>query len=833
MSSAPPVPCPECRSPFPTEALGSHLRQVHKYQFFHGLWRSPAAAMDDALSALAVPRPDPDAWKVLSAAANDLHGPRSVFILAAALGAALERLPAEERATAIEAVANLLASAGAGASLAAALASDDAAAAHRLALALLARLPPPLEPFLFPPAQALLLDRRLPAEGQLALAALLLRSVAPDDPRTYDFLQTLVGGLGKLRSIEQLRELERRAGRHPAIDATCTRLEERLRLACPRCGIEMRRPDMIHHLWEDHRLVLAGRRVRDPRDVIGDWIDAYLARPEPELLEHCRTLGERLDPERGVSEINRLFLRRGIADPEARAALLQEAVEDHAALCPACFEQVPVPREVAPYVISKRGGRLSSHGYTVEIREKGLFTKIEVRTPSNLIFRGNEPQRHLTVRGAILLIAGPLVLLALAAAMILPSSMVLEGVAVLLAMALAAYGLALTGWRTGAPVTARVRNYAWTLLTPWLHARGIDASDAAFLAGLADACAGDGYGRLRTGLMPTLLARTERAVIKGQAPPGFLAPLLRLAIEDATAGADPIPAVARQLARCFEGKLPLAVAERLLADWRADWWTKGNLARLRVLLCDRAFAAGFEVRNLLDAGESSPALAEVLGTANPHGLAALRLLWSLRASRPWDRCGDAQTVFDLAEDVAYASLLEQYPDMLLFQEEPRWVVAAEGGPDKMGPAQIILDTGGVRLQGMEFVTTPLLVEVRTKSLGDELLLGERLFRGPQPLDELASRMERWFRYAFHEFLPQTSTAAHWQPADRSALLRAWGTVPCPECGVQLLPRVGEVGLALDDGGGRQDDSDRQRMRLRPDDRVTSGRESDGGLERQE
>src|SRR6516165_7270249 len=83
MNPAPPVPCPECRSPFAPDALGPHLRQAHKYQFFQGVWRSPLNAAHDALAALAGPRPDPAAWKVLAAAAGDLHGPRATFFLAA------------------------------------------------------------------------------------------------------------------------------------------------------------------------------------------------------------------------------------------------------------------------------------------------------------------------------------------------------------------------------------------------------------------------------------------------------------------------------------------------------------------------------------------------------------------------------------------------------------------------------------------------------------------------------------------------------------------------------------------------------------------------------
>jgi hypothetical protein len=762
------------------------------------MWRSPTAAADDALTALATTEPDPEAWPVLAAVAAEQHGPRAAPFLASSLGAALGRLPEGQREAATGAVAAVLAVANVGAPLAAALASDGAAAAHLLALALLARLPPPLDPVLFQPALSLLLDRRLPGEGQVAIAALLLRSVPPDDPRIDSFLQSLVGGLGKAGSLERLRDLERRAGRHPAVEAACARLEERLRMNCPRCGLSLRRPDMIRHLWEEHRLVLEGRRVREPRGVIDDWITVYLARPDPDLLERSRTLAERIDPERGVAEVNRRFLRRGIADAEARAALLQEAGEAHAALCPSCWAAVPVPPEVPPFTVSQRAGRLSARGYAVEVDERGLRTRLEVRTPSEVVFNGREPGRRLTVGGAVLLLAGPPVVLALAAALFLPADLVLKGVLIFLAVAFAAYGTALALWRADLPAETRARNSAWTLLAPRLHQGGFVADDAAFLAGLADVCAGDGYARLRSWILPTLLSRTEREVVQGHAPVSFLAPLIRLGVEDVTAGGDPIPAVARHVARCFDGKVPLRLAERLLGDWRADWWTKGNLARLRILLCDRAFGAGFEVRNLLDAGENSPALADVLGARDMHGLAALRLLWSMRAERPWDRCGEALTAFELAEDVDNAPLLERHPDLLLFQEEPRWQVVADGGTGKMGSARIVLSTSGVCLQGMEYVTTPLLVEVRGKASGDELRMGAHVFRGPQPLDELAVRMERWFRFAFQEFLPKTRAAAHWRPPDRAALLRAWGTVPCPECGTRMLARTGEVGLALDE-----------------------------------
>lgn len=797
LTPAAPVLCPECRVPLTPHALGPHLRQAHQYHFFRGAWRSPAAAATDCLAALLTAQPDPDAWRTLAAIARDRYGPDAAVRLAATLGAALDRLPEDERASVVGPLAALLASANGSSALAVALASDDSTADHHLALALLGRLAPPLEPILFQPAQALLLDRRLPAEDQLATAALLLRSVTPDDARAANFLQTLIGGLGKSRSIERLRQLEQQTGRHPAIDAVCARLEDRLRMTCPRCDAEMRRPEMIRHLWEEHQLVLEGRRVREPWSVIEDWVEVYQARPDPELLERCRVLAARIDPEQGLSKVQRMCLARGLADGEAKAALLEEAGENHAALCPSCFAEVPVPTEAAPFAVYERRGRLSSFGYSVEVSEKGLWTRLEVRTPAEIVFQGQEPGRRLTPGGATLLLVGPLVLLALVGSVVLPSKGLAGTVGFLLAAAAATYGAVLVGWRIEVPARDRARNFAWTLLGPRLHVGGFADADAGFAAGLADVCTGDGYGLLRAALLPNLLARTERALQKRQAPTSYLAPLRRLAIEDAAAGTDPVPAVADELARVFEGKLPLRYAERLLADWRADWWTAGNLARLRLLLCDRAFGAGFEVRSLLDAGQSSPALADVLDSEHPQRLAALRLLWSLRARRPWDRCGEAETAFQLAEDVSHGPLLARHPDLLLHQQES-WLVVAENAKGKMGPARILLTARGLWLQDVEFVIPPRLVEVRGKMLGHELLMGERLFRGPDPLDDLAKRMERWFRYAFHEFLPATGPAADWKPPDRAAVMRAWGTVACPQCRKEVLPRVGQVAIALDE-----------------------------------
>jgi hypothetical protein len=283
---------------------------------------------------------------------------------------------------------------------------------------------------------------------------------------------------------------------------------------------------------------------------------------------------------------------------------------------------------------------------------------------------------------------------------------------------------------------------------------------------------------------------------EGAAAPGHLAALCRLQAELAAArGDDPVAVVAGWAGRCLEGRLPLSFAQRLLEKWETPWWTAGHLARLRAALCDRAFAAGFEVQGLLDAGNNAPALGAVLRDDDPRGLAALRLLWSLRPARPWGKLGDARTAFELAPDPTSADLFERHPAMLLWQEERSASIAVDQAAAPMRPAELALTAEGVWLQGELFASPPRDIELRMKTQSSELRLDGRVFRSPGDLEPLARLLERWLRLAFHEVLPRVAEARAWVSPDRTALWRAWGAVPCPECGKYLLPRVGAVGLA--------------------------------------
>ncbi len=413
--------CPECRAVLESGAFDTHLRQVHGIYQFRGVRRSFNDTFAALLDALVLDRPDAEAWRTLSAIAVENNGRRADIFLARTLGQLLTRVVAERLTDTIEALGALIGR-GEATGLALTLASDEEILARRLSLAVLANQPQPIDAVLMPPLRGLLLDRRLPIESQFAALAAVLRTVGVDSPLAEELLQTLISGLGKSKSIERLRRFELYVGPSALLDALCEKLEDRLRMNCPRCSTQLRRPDMIEHLWNEHRLVLDGRRVREPWSMIEEWVDFYRERPDPELLDRCRTLLQRLDAEESPRRFHRLLLSQGIADDEARRTLTEEAAEQHAACCPWCYGLVPVPREVPPLRLNRYRGRLSAGGYRVEVSDNGLHTSLEIVTPEKRIYRGRELGQLWTRRGAMFVFVGPLVLLSLMLAFVPPIS---------------------------------------------------------------------------------------------------------------------------------------------------------------------------------------------------------------------------------------------------------------------------------------------------------------------------------------------------------------------------------------------------------------------------
>jgi hypothetical protein len=255
--------------------------------------------------------------------------------------------------------------------------------------------------------------------------------------------------------------------------------------------------------------------------------------------------------------------------------------------------------------------------------------------------------------------------------------------------------------------------------------------------------------------------------------------------------------LAGQLQRCFEGALTLSFVEGLLSDWQPENWTAGERARARVLICERAFEAGFETADLLEAGRDAPSLGRLIGK-DEGALAQIRLVWSLRPSRPWDRFGSALTAFEVAEQYDAQRILSAHPDLLLWAKLPAIPSMRDSGMQS-AEARVALCANGVCFQDEVFTEYPRTIEVRANSrLGrHELIVGDRRFPFDANPEPMAAQLEQWLRYYFGEFRPHVQDVGRWQPPDLAAIWRSRGSVTCPDCGCVLLPRVGEVGLSLE------------------------------------
>jgi hypothetical protein len=735
-------------------------------------------------------------WQPLEPWLNGTDGLREPPPVRDALAGVIRAQAPADRRRSLDALLEALRNDGGVAPFLGRLAAAEQPAAHRLALTLAARLPLPLERPAAAALPGLLRDRRQPVPLRLAAATALLRS-HPDPAAADQALRALVAGLGRPAALKRLEQLRKLAGNHPALDAFVEHLTAGRPMTCPRCGVTRPRPELVKHLWQEHRLMLAGRRVRQPWDVVRDWLTDYARSNDRELLERGCDLGQQLDPAGGLVRVQRLMLEAGAHDREALDHLRDEARRRSASLCPHCYALVTGNERPSPPPLPPAHGRIARDGYLVQVSDRGLLTRLALAWPRGVHRRGREPGRPLTRRGALVVRCGPWAVAALTLAVLWPAEWV--PLAVVVVLLLIASGLYLHGmwrWRAEPPADDRATDYAWSLLVPQLHAGGYSPEDAEFLAALAQASARFGHPSARERPLARVVRLTEQAVAAGQPAPALLAPLWRLELGDAArAGRDPVLPLAEHLGRCLKGELPLICAERLLGDAECKGVSAGTRGRLRVLLCAQAFEAGLGVSDLAELGRVAPVLGRTLGSADADGLARLWLLWSMRPARPWQRCGPAVTVFDLARyPMLGGEHLEAQPDLLLFQP------TADDGRDDQPASPILVTGSGLVYRDAVISEKPAAFEVKSRNgRGYELVAGKARWTFAVNPAPLAHRLEAWADFLFREFLPREDQALGWHSAEALAKLFVQRAVDCPECGQVFLRRTGEVGIPA--GGG--------------------------------
>src|SRR5262249_3369787 len=153
--------------------------------------------------------------------------------------------------------------------------------------------------------------------------------------------------------------------------------------------------------------------------------------------------------------------------------------------------------------------------------------------------------------------------------------------------------------------------------------------------------------------------------------------------------------------------------------------------------------------------------------------------------------GEAATVYEIAPRPESASLFQRFPDLLLVQEDRTHLVRHEDS-ERPEPLQIVVCSRGIAVQGTLFVSTPeeiIVIEKQgTLEAAYELRVEGEKFHFSFDPTQVASRLERWFRFLFNDFLPLAPSVLERDSPDVGARLRARGASPCPECGRSILLR---------------------------------------------
>jgi len=192
-----------------------------------------------------------------------------------------------------------------------------------------------------------------------------------------------------------------------------------------------------------------------------------------------------------------------------------------------------------------------------------------------------------------------------------------------------------------------------------------------------------------------------------------------------------------------------------------------------------------EVADLHDVGRAAPALGRVLDSDDTDGLARLRLLWSLRPTRPWQVCGPAATVFEVVNYPMLGSHhLDLAPDLLLFQS------LTPGEPEP--PAPLLVCGRGLLYRGALVHDPDTPIDSRPTHGGYELIIGRQHLPCRADPEDLARKLRRWAAYYFKEFLSDIDAVLRRRSADGERLLQPL-TVTCPKCGMNFLGRRGQIG----------------------------------------
>jgi uncharacterized C2H2 Zn-finger protein len=787
------VICPECAAEVRSKDLEFHLRRAHQVFQFRGVRHTYVDTRDTILKAVCRPPADLAAWKSLSSLAEEKHPGEADRYMVVWLYQFMKGLGTEERGTAVATVAEVLVGAGAAVRFLPLFAGPGKNASwellgQRFALELCVALPALDAADVVARVAPILDHKELPRRLRENAALALLRSTGNATALATELLRAYVSNTSKKRGVEKLQNLEQRFGHSPAIDTVVKELDDEIRMSCPRCPAELRKKEMVGHLWDKHHLVLDGQRVREPWRVIEDWVVDYGLEKEPQVLQRCRELALKDDPQAGLARLQRLLYQRGLRDRELLNELRMQVKARKASLCPHCCAPVPIVNPPIVQPITLEPTRLTGYGCLLMVSESGLAPSLRIESPDAILYRGREPGRWLTRWGGVFLMLPPM----LVGAHYLLDQFVEHGLPgsllwfAAVGVALLVSGILFLIWPNPRPAGERLVKAAWQRLVPEMLQENLGPREWSFLHGLVEISERVGNPSVNLDVLLECCEEASNAAGADDLARACLARLSRLCLaEMRDSHVDPFDFVLTLAGECFKGKLPLLFLSELLENFTGKQrgnWKKSELNRLTIQLAEAAFNADVSIDDWFNLGRAYPVVSAVLNLEQRWHWVQFFALWVQRNHKPWDAVGQALTVFELVQSPAeYDDILAYYPDVLLY----------------ISKANLVLGTRGAWIEGVCVTAFPAGAELSVQRISGahELSIGAVKIRcadNPRPhLDDI----KRWLRWYFNEFLPTVVNLARPLLESRH---RMWqlGKVACPDCGRPLVPCLGDLGVAL-------------------------------------
>ena len=609
-----------------------------------------------------------------------------------------------------------------------------------------------------------LADEQIDWDVRRRIVVRLLRLVPDRLHMVRPLVRALTRGLPRRQFWECLRWLQERVPRCEILDRWVARWERRRRWRCPRCQIRLPTADFVHHLWNDHGLILDAtrRRAFAPGRLLREHWQRWQQSRDPQWLDQAWIWG-------GEAALRR-WLRRTVVHIEELRPLLEQAAQQGSGLCPTCLVPLPASTPPASPALTLTPRRLSTIGWSVDYSPGPWWEVLTLQTPQRQTVLRCRPAARLTACLSTLGAAGLLL-------SVLPSSGALLALPL---VSILTYGLVRYRMRSTRPSHDVLIDTAWQHLVPELRWQQPDHLQ--WLIRLCQTSIGRGDPAKRQGMLHRILDDLRQCRDPSRRDWWYLRGVAEWLYwcDTVPPGVDRNPRLLALLSPAFEGEVPWSYAEAVAEAYWSQPGKLGRLLRLQLLLVQQAFSCGWTPEDLHTLSLAMPALGRLLA---PPVSQRWQQLYSLH-QRDMISAGSS----GIANVLECAQLWPDWTDRMLIDHPDllwidRWDPVHES---TLGP--ILITARGVSLAGYRSLNPE--ADIRLIANGHGLVFDGQILYTFRPLPAyLPERLRDWLQ-VLHDFLQNLPAS----PAGTSALARQLLSTlaqRCPNCRtLAVIPRGG-------------------------------------------